>query len=50
MTVKKNFPVGVLLISIPKSIGKFVGKIGDLEKKVKALEAALKNTKHELKI
>ncbi|MGE7431510.1 S-layer homology domain-containing protein [Bacillus thuringiensis] len=31
-------------------IGKVVGKVGDLEKKGKALEAAAKNTKHEVKI
>ncbi|PFZ93905.1 S-layer homology domain-containing protein [Bacillus wiedmannii] len=31
-------------------VGKVVGKIGDLEKKGKALEAAAKNTKHEVKI
>lgn len=31
-------------------IGKVVGKIGDLEKKGKALEAAAKNTKHEVKV
>lgn len=31
-------------------VGKVVGKIGDLEKKGKALEAAAKNTTHEVKV
>ncbi|MFD4853082.1 ribonuclease domain-containing protein [Bacillus mycoides] len=44
MNIFPEWPLIHRIVSVPL-IGKVVGKIGDLEKKGKALEAAAKNTK-----